>query len=129
MTPHRSLIDLGPAVSPAKNQPPDRVSPNHHQTRQEISMVGLTTPKNSTGSAYPSSVDALLPRVREWVAELGSTPSRNRIMGEFRVGAPKARAILDALKGEREAAPVRALHAVPEPAKDADPAPGVDTPS
>ncbi|HKS48774.1 MAG TPA: ABC transporter permease [Amycolatopsis sp.] len=91
-------------------------------------MVGLNMPKN-TGSAYPASVDALLPRVRTWVADLGAMPSRNRIMAEFRVGAPKARAILAALKNETETGPVRALHAVPEACTDADSEPGSDTPS
>lgn len=73
-------------------------------------MVGLTMPDNSPGSAYPPSVEALLPRVRAWAADLGSTPSRNRIMTEFRVGAPKARAILAALN---ESASVRTLRSVP----------------
>jgi hypothetical protein len=92
-------------------------------------MVGLNTPNTSTRSAYPPSVDALLPRVREWAAELGSAPSRNRIMSEFRVGAPKARAILAALNGLHEAAPVRKLHAVPESDQDAAPEPDPDTQS
>lgn len=91
-------------------------------------MVGLNTPNNSTGSAYPPSVDALLPRVREWVADLGSVPSRNRIMTEFRIGAPKARTILQALNDENAPAPVRTLHAVPEPATDAAPEPGTNVP-
>lgn len=83
-------------------------------------MVGLNMPDNSPGSAYPPSVEALLPRVREWAADLGSHPSRNRIMTEFRVGAPKARAILAALKGESEGASVRTLRSVPEPATDSE---------
>ncbi|WP_243769709.1 ABC transporter permease [Amycolatopsis acidicola] len=78
-------------------------------------------PRN-TGSAYPPSVDALLPKVREWAAELGSAPSRNRIMAEFKVGAPKARALLGKLNEEQEAASVRPLHVVPEP--DSTPSPG-----
>jgi hypothetical protein len=73
-------------------------------------MVGLNMPDNSPGSAYPPSVEGLMPRVREWVADLGSMPSRNRIMSEFRVGAPKARAILAALNAS---APVRTLRSVP----------------
>lgn len=84
-------------------------------------MVGLNMPDNSPRSAYPPSVEGLLPRVREWTADLGSIPSRNRIMTEFRVGAPKARAILAALKGESEGASVRTLHSVPEPDTDAKP--------
>jgi len=89
-------------------------------------MVGLNMPNNSPGSAYPPSVDALLPRVREWAADLGSHPSRNRIMTEFRVGAPKARAVLAALKGESEGASVRALRSVPEPVTDSGVATGTD---
>jgi hypothetical protein len=80
-------------------------------------MVGLNMPENSPGSAYPPSVEGLLPRVREWAADLGSVPSRNRIMTEFRVGAPKARAILAALN---EGTPVRTLRSVPEPVTDSD---------
>jgi len=82
-------------------------------------MVGLNMPNSTTGSAYPRTVEGLLPRVRTWVADLGSTPSRNRIMTEFRVGAPKARAILEALDDEPGGASIRALHSVPEPAPDA----------
>ncbi|WP_027941648.1 hypothetical protein [Amycolatopsis taiwanensis] len=85
-------------------------------------MVGLNTP-NTTRSAYPPSVEALLPKVRAWVADLGETPSRNRVMAEFRVGAPKARAILAALNDDAGTKPMRTLHAVPEPTTDADPEP------
>ena len=88
-------------------------------------MVGLNMPHNSPGSAYPPSVEGLLPRVREWAADLGSDPSRNRIMTEFRVGAPKARAILAALKDETEGAPVRTLRSVPEPAQDSETVPPI----
>jgi hypothetical protein len=100
----------------------------------------------STGSAYPVSVDELLPRAREWMADLGKTPSRNQIMSEFKVGAPKAKAIRDALteagtdmpgserEGESrrpddvEAGPVRVLHSVPVPGfpPETDPVPAVD---
>lgn len=90
-------------------------------------MVGLNLPENSPGSAYPPSVEGLLPRVREWAADLGSTPSRNRIMTEFRVGAPKARAILAALNGESESAPIRTLRSVPEPVTDSDATTDADT--
>jgi len=83
-------------------------------------MVGLDTPTN-TGSAYPLSVKDLLPRVRERIAELGSVPSRNRIMTEFKVGAPKARAVLAALNEDTDAKPMRTLHAVAEPAEDDEP--------
>lgn len=81
-------------------------------------MVGLNMPNNGKGSAYPPSVEGLLPQVRAWVTDLGSTPSRNRIMTEFRVGAPKARAILEALNEEAESPTVRTLHSVPETGQD-----------
>ncbi|MGB3440823.1 MAG: ABC transporter permease [Actinophytocola sp.] len=86
-------------------------------------MVGLNLPDNSPGSAFPPSVEGLMPRVREWVADLGSLPSRNRIMSEFRVGAPKARAILAALN---EGASVRTLRSVPDSAVDAEAAPSTE---
>ncbi|MBP2322401.1 hypothetical protein JOF56_002786 [Kibdelosporangium banguiense] len=84
----------------------------------------------STGSAYPASVEELLPRVREWVSELGKVPSRNQIMREFKVGAPKAAAIRDALAdttdtgpetpGGVSTGPVRALRSVPEPESETE---------
>lgn len=89
-------------------------------------MVGLNMPDDRSRSAYPPSVEGLLPRVREWAANLGSVPSRNRIMTEFRVGAPKARAILAALMGESDGASVRTLRSVPEPVTDPDAAAGID---
>ncbi len=73
----------------------------------------------STGSAYPLSVADLVPRVRERMAELGRMPSRNQIMSEFKVGAPKARAVLAALAqaghDSADEHPVRALRSVPVP--------------
>jgi hypothetical protein len=48
-------------------------------------------------SSYPRDVDALLPAAREMAEKLGEIPSRNRLMREFRVGAPKAQAVRDAL--------------------------------
>jgi hypothetical protein len=90
-------------------------------------MVGLNMPDNSPRSAYPASVERLLPRVRELAADLGSPPSRNRVMTEFRVGAPKARAILAALKSDSESASIRTLRSVPEldQGSEADPGPDV----
>jgi hypothetical protein len=88
-------------------------------------MVGLNMPNNGKGSAYPPSLEGLLPQVRAWVTDLGSIPSRNRIMTEFRVGAPKARAILAALNDEAESPTVRTLRSVPE--TDNDPTPESST--
>ncbi|MEU5724682.1 ABC transporter permease [Micromonospora sp. NPDC047738] len=42
------------------------------------------------GTKYPQPVDALLPAARELTKELGEVPSRNRLMSEYRIGAPKA---------------------------------------
>ncbi|MEU7807885.1 ABC transporter permease [Micromonospora chalcea] len=42
------------------------------------------------GTRYPQPVDELLPAARELAKELGELPSRNRLMTEFRIGAPKA---------------------------------------
>lgn len=42
------------------------------------------------GTRYPQPVDALLPAARKLAEQLGEVPSRNRLMREFRIGAPKA---------------------------------------
>ncbi|WP_410815496.1 ABC transporter permease [Micromonospora sp. 050-3] len=42
------------------------------------------------GTKYPQPVDELLPAARTLSAELGEVPSRNRLMTEYRIGAPKA---------------------------------------
>ena len=51
----------------------------------------------TTRSAYPTSVDELIPHARDLAAELGTLPSRNQLKKTFRVGAPKANALLEAL--------------------------------
>ncbi|MFD6712344.1 hypothetical protein AMK25_22395 [Micromonospora sp. TSRI0369] len=51
-------------------------------------------------SAYPAAVTDLLPAVRDLADRLGEIPSRNRIMREFKVGAPKAQAVRLALVAE-----------------------------
>ncbi|MCE7009335.1 ABC transporter permease [Kibdelosporangium philippinense] len=78
----------------------------------------------STGSAYPASVEDLLPLVRTRMAELGKLPSRNQIMREFKIGGPKAAAIRERLADTADESEtrdsvdttkqVRALHSVPE---------------
>ena len=50
-----------------------------------------------TPSAYPTAVEALIPQARELADQLGEVPSRNRLMKEFKVGAPKAIALREAL--------------------------------
>ncbi|WP_349880835.1 ABC transporter permease [Micromonospora sp. HUAS YX12] len=56
-------------------------------------------------SAYPRAVADLLPNVRDLADRLGEIPSRNQIMREFRVGAPKAQAVRLALVAEPITAP------------------------
>ena len=53
----------------------------------------MTTPV----SAYPRSVEDLLPQARDLAARLGEIPSRNALMREFSIGGPKAGRLLDAL--------------------------------
>ncbi|MEU8047009.1 ABC transporter permease [Micromonospora echinofusca] len=53
------------------------------------------------GTRYPQPVDALLPAARNLDLPAGQTvPSRNRLMREFRIGAPKADDLLARLKAE-----------------------------
>ena len=84
-------------------------------------------------SAYPTPVDVLVPRARQLAESLGALPSRNKLMTEFRIGAGKARAVLDALTGDptpdTPAAPEPArLHLVdPNPHTTPDPVPGAPT--
>lgn len=57
----------------------------------------------TVGSAYPRPVEELLSAARGLADRLGEIPSRNRIMREFKVGAPKAQAVRAALLAEPEA--------------------------
>lgn len=50
-----------------------------------------------TRSAYPAAVEALIPQARTLADQLGEIPSRNRLMKELKVGAPKAIALREAL--------------------------------
>lgn len=84
-------------------------------------------------STYPRSVDQLLPDARALAAELGELPSRNRLMRELRVGAPKAEEVRDALIAERvrELAESTTDEPAPDPWDLAEPAgshPGFDEP-
>ncbi|MBF9129314.1 ABC transporter permease [Plantactinospora sp. S1510] len=63
----------------------------------------MTTP--TLNSAYPRSVEALVPAARDLAEQTGELPSRNRLMKEFKVGSPKARAILSALRQPHPTAP------------------------
>jgi hypothetical protein len=79
-------------------------------------------------SAYPPPVEALLPKARAYAAKLGQIPSRNALMKEFKIGAPKAKAVLEALTDPAaEPAPAapqtptpRPLHLVPDLEPDHD---------
>ncbi len=83
------------------------------------------TATTTTRSAYPAAVDALIPHARDLAAELGRLPSRNQLKKTFRVGAPKARALLEALSPA--SAPPADVPAIPEPPAT-DPVPA-DIPS
>ncbi len=61
-----------------------------------------TTP----ASAYPRDVDALMPDAYALTAQLGEIPTRNKLMTTFRIGAPKADAIRDALAAGYADSPV-----------------------
>ncbi|MEH0971590.1 ABC transporter permease [Micromonospora sp. CPCC 205546] len=54
------------------------------------------------GTRYPQPVDALLPAARKLTTELGGLPSRNRLMREFHIGAPKADDLRARLTAEHE---------------------------
>lgn len=80
-------------------------------------------------SAYPVPVADLIPKARTLAEELGAVPSRNRLMSEFRIGAAKARKVLDELTAEPAPEPAaRRLHSVPvhqaDPAEETEPASG-----
>jgi hypothetical protein len=69
----------------------------------------------ATRSAYPVPVADLVPKARALADELGETPSRNRLMSEFRIGANKARQVLAELTAEPAPEPAAPrLHAVPD---------------
>ncbi|MFI6329843.1 DUF2637 domain-containing protein [Micromonospora chersina] len=65
------------------------------------------------GTRYPQPVDALLPAARRLVDELGEVPSRNRLMREYRIGAPKAGELLDLLRDSSERDAAAALFSLP----------------
>lgn len=59
------------------------------------------------GTRYPQPVDELLPAARKLVDQLGEVPSRNRLMSEYRIGAPKATELRARLIAEAAADPLR----------------------
>lgn len=70
-------------------------------------------------SAYPRTVDELIPHARDLAADLaerGETVSRNKLMKTFKVGSAKAAALLDALAPPDPAAPTAPGPVEPPPA-------------
>jgi hypothetical protein len=59
-------------------------------------------PPAGARSAYPPRIAELVPKALALAAELGEVPSRNRLMSELRVGAPKATALRSALLDDAE---------------------------
>ncbi|RAN94810.1 ABC transporter permease [Micromonospora noduli] len=77
-------------------------------------------------SAYPRAVGDLLPAVRELADRLGEIPSRNAIMREFKIGAPKAQAVRLALVAEPITTPDDTdTGPVSDPWEYAEPAPAI----
>ncbi|GIF66745.1 ABC transporter permease [Asanoa ishikariensis] len=68
-------------------------------------------------SAYPRSAESLLPDAKALTARLGATPTRNQLMKEFRIGAPKATALIELLNAK----PARRAKPTPPPAPPAGP--------
>jgi hypothetical protein len=79
--------------------------------------------ESERASAYPPKVDELVPQARELAAGLGEVPSRNRLMAELRIGAPKATALRDLLVTEAES---ELAEPDPEPTGSGEPAGGSD---
>ncbi|XVV14412.1 DUF2637 domain-containing protein [Actinoplanes sp. CA-131856] len=105
----------------------------------------MTAP-TTTRSAYPATVEELLPKAIELTKTLGGElPSRNRLMKEFKIGGPKASDLLielgrlaerdqnvkdtyAALQIRGTLAPRPALHLVPETPDAPEPADDTATP-
>ncbi|MEU7176533.1 ABC transporter permease [Micromonospora tulbaghiae] len=86
------------------------------------------------GTRYPQPIEDLLPAARALDLPEGEAfPSRNRLMREFRIGAPKAGELLALLKAEPTTPPIDTTEpdatdpadaqAVPEPAPPVEPDP------
>ena len=78
----------------------------------------MTAPAQTreTRSAYPVPCPDLLPQARVLAESMGEIPSRNRIMSELRIGAPKATWLRDQLA----ATPGQASEPDPDPAQPVD---------
>ncbi len=84
------------------------------------------TATTTTRSAYPTSVDELIPHARDLAADLGTLPSRNKLMRTFHIGADKAKTVLDALTAAPVSAPPVDVPATPVDRKPS-PVTDVDT--
>ncbi|WP_433215699.1 ABC transporter permease [Dactylosporangium sp. CS-047395] len=72
-------------------------------------------------SAYPFDLSALLPRAQEIASSLGKVPSRNHLMKELKVGAPKATALREALQAAEFTAAPGASSVLPDVVADPEP--------
>lgn len=86
----------------------------------------MTAPAQ-TRSVYPVPCPDLLPQAQAYAASLGEIPSRNRLMAELKIGAPKAAWLIDQLRAKAQPQP--AAPDTPDPGLDEPPAPpehGID---
>jgi hypothetical protein len=60
------------------------------------------TTTTATRSAYPAAVEELIPRARQLADQLDRPLSRNILMKHFRIGSPKASAVLEALTADAQ---------------------------
>jgi hypothetical protein len=74
-------------------------------------------------STYPTPVETIVDRLLDQVRKSGDLPTRNQIMKEFRVGAPKAARVLDELADRSEERTVSDPPTVPIPVLRLDPDP------
>jgi hypothetical protein len=87
----------------------------------------------ATLSVYPRSLDDLLPAARDLAVELGGVPSRNQLMRQLKVGAPKATELRQQLLAElgpgmTDHTPVPAQPVVTPLAPEPDAIPATTTP-
>lgn len=83
-------------------------------------------------SAYPATVDELLPRAVALAEQIGEMPSIRRLTTELRIGAPKARELMARL-ADSQARPTGPAHTVapgatPDTVSDAEPRPALVAP-
>jgi hypothetical protein len=85
-------------------------------------MTAMTAP-TINGAKYPQPVDELLPAALKLADDLDEVPSRNRLMREFRIGAPKADVLRVELVRRAEVADRAEVdESAPDPWEHADPA-------